>query len=247
MKILPLALAASALCYSSITLAQDNTENVEGVQSFQQDRNSWRRQDEELVVTPGIIDAIGNDAINNIVNAEQVFCYEVDLKPSSYDGYTLDNFALTGFCGVINPELRKTIVTELFMNKKNILFDVREQCVIKPRVILRFFKGVDSTDVLLSSPCYSYTVFYGGRTKTFNTKPASAIIDTLINSFSKTKTAFASPALFNQLLPIGVAQTPEQKEMLKKNTQPIRKWEGANDIKETTPKPSGWNNLDMGF
>lgn len=247
MKLLKFALLASAMCYSSLAIAQPDAESVEGVQSFQQNKDSWRRQDEEQVVIPTIIDVIGNDAVNNIINAEQVFCYEVDLKSSSYDGYTLDNFALTGFCGVINPELRKTIVSELFMNKKNILFDVREQCVIKPKVILRFFKGIDSTDILLSSPCYSYTVFYGGRNKTFNTKPAAVIIDTLITSFAKNKTDFASPALFNQLLPIGVAQTPEQKEMLKKNNKPIRKWEGANDKKEPAAKASGWNNLDIGF
>lgn len=71
--------------------------------------------------------------------------------------------ALTGFCGVLNPELKKLVLQELFMSPQNVILDKNENCIIKPKIMLRFVRGVDNTDVLLSSPCYSYSVFYGAQ------------------------------------------------------------------------------------
>ena len=83
-----------------------------------------------------------------------------------------------------------------------------------------------------------------------NAKPAAEIIDALINPLLKKKVKFVSPALLNQLLPVGVAQTAEQKELVNKKNKPIRNW--VQD--EKTPEnlaggsggaTSGWNKLNQ--
>ncbi len=227
------------------------SEPKEGIQSFQQNKDAWRRPDNEnKKFLTGIADSIGSAAAINIEQAEQVFCYEVEPRAVDYDGYTIDGMALTGFCGVLNEELKKLVLEELFMSPQNVILDKSEDCIIKPKIMLRFVRGIDNTDVLLSSPCYSYSVFYGGKIRPFNAKPAAEIIDALINPLLKKKVKFVSPALLNQLLPVGVAQTAEQKELVNKKNKPIRNW--VQD--EKTPEnlaggsggaTSGWNKLNQ--
>lgn len=76
----------------------------EGVQSFQQSGDSWRRAEEDNqppVISQSMIDAIGNSGIANITDSEAVFCYQVSSKPAGYKGYTIDNMAVTGFAALL--------------------------------------------------------------------------------------------------------------------------------------------------
>ena len=248
--------AVSGFLFLSPARADDDIFANEGITSFQQE-NSWRRQpnqnnamtkSQKKQVLPEIKNAIGDNAWNNIANSEKIFCYEVDNIPSDYDGYTLDSMAITGFCGVIKNEIKEQVLSQLFMDSKNVLFNVREECVIKPRIVLRFVRGIDATDVLLSSPCYSFTIYYPGSVHVFNAKPAAKIIDTLIFSFDKNKLDFVSPALLDQLLPVGVPQTKEQRDLVSKKPKAVRNWDvKKEEPKETKPENQGWNNLDLGF
>ena len=221
--------------------ADDELMISEGVQSFQQDPNAWRRQENQKTILPRIADSVGKAGIANIESSEQIFCYELANKPADYEGYTLDGMAIVGFCGIINQDLQTLIKSELMMNPENILFDVTENCVIRPQIMLRFIRGIDSTDVLLSSPCHALAVFYGGKISAFNAKPAAQIIDAVIEPLLKNKVPFASPALFNQLMPVGVAQTEEQKALIEKKNEPVRNWQQEQQkIKAST---AGWNKL----
>ena len=176
---------------------------------------------ENNTVLEEISSAAGQAAIENITNAEQIFCYQITNRPENYTGYTIDGMAIVGFCGVINNELKNMITSELFMNPENILFDVTEECIIRPKIMLRFVRGIDATDVLLSSPCHAFAIFYGGRVNAFNAKPAAP------------------------MLPIGVAQTDEQKALLNKKNEPIRNWVKTQQEEEASSKKSGWNNLNL--
>ena len=57
-----------------------------------------------------MIDAVGNSGIANITDSEAVFCYQVSSKPAGYKGYTIDNMAVTGFCGIIENDLKNMIL-----------------------------------------------------------------------------------------------------------------------------------------
>ncbi len=188
-----------------------------------------------------ITSSIGDSAIKNITDSEQVFCYQIANRPENYTGYTLDGMAIVGFCGVINQELQTLIKKELFMNPGNLLFNETENCVIRPQIMLRFVRGVDATDVLLSSPCHAVAMFYGGKIAAFNAKPADQIVDAIIEPLVKNKVDFASPALFNQLLPIGVAQNEQQKQLQQQKNEPVNKWQKKQE--QEAAKKAGWNKL----
>lgn len=225
---------------------------TEGVDSFKQDKNAWRRkEDKEVssnVITQKIRDGVPVFGLNNIVDAEQVFCYTVAKAGNSYEGYTINGMAITGYCGVIAKNDTDLFIQEFLTKDKN-TSNVVANCVIEPKVMLRFIKGVDYTDVLLSSPCHSFSVFYGGKVKSYNAQPASNIIDAFVAIYSQKSMEFVSPALLGQLMPIGVAQTSEQKALLKsqKGQAPVRKWDtGADKIKENPTEKKvvkGWNKL----
>ena len=179
-------------------------------------------------------------AIENLMHPEQVFCYRVNNMPDGYTGYTLNGFALMSFCGVLNRNAIDVIIEQLFSRGENVSSNV-ENCRIKPQVILRFIRGIDSTDILLSSPCHSYTVFYATERQTFNLSPIAGSLDYLIGSFNNVATEFVSPALLGQLAASGVAQNDEQKALIENTRGPLRLWEQKKA--QETQKKTGWNKL----
>lgn len=237
-------------CFCAVNVYAQATyfgDKPEGVQSFQQNEDSWRRKEKKsFEVLQNVKDSIGQAALANIVDAEQVFCYQVASRPHNYGGYTLNGMVITGFCGVVSKPLQETIKEQFFANDDNIDFINSERCIIKPKLMIRWIRGVDFTDMLISAPCYSYSIFYGGKVKTFNFKPGAEIVDTMVEAFQNLSVDFVSPALLNQLLPIGVPQTTEQKEVVKQQSGPVRKWEQPK-VQQPQPKKSGgWNNLKFG-
>ena len=171
MKLQTMLLAGLCCLYSTAVFAQA----VEGVQSFSQPEGSWRREAQakktEIKPQQRFYDELGKFAIDNIVNSEQAFCYEVFPQNAEYDGYTLNGFPIRGFCGVVGEQVRDMVVQYFLGSEGNVLFDQAEQCVIEPKIIIRFIRGVDYTDVLLSSPCHSFAIFYGGGVRVYNFKP----------------------------------------------------------------------------
>lgn len=152
-------------------------------------------------IIPAITSVIPEAAAYNIQHAEQVFCYQVSKRPANYTGYTLSSFAITGFCGELDTSNTVTAYEALFTQGPNII-PTKADCRIEPRIMLRFARGVDYTDVLLSLPCPSFTVFYGGKYKSFNIK--QGVVTDLVSQFEKNNTPFNSPTLLKQTVANGV-------------------------------------------
>lgn len=227
-------------------------QGAEGVESFKQDRNSWRRQKQEKTeekkdITQKMRDTIPVNAMRNITEAEQAFCYTVTAPDADYKGYLIDSMAVTGFCGMLSQAEIQLFIDE-FLKKEESVSNVVAQCIIQPRLMLRFIRGVDYTDVLFSSPCYAFSVFYAGSINTFNISPASAVENAIIEAYEKRKMTFVSPALLGQILPIGVPQNSEQRELVLEKAQqaPVRNWQvpkQPEENKATQQEPKGWNKL----
>ena len=234
------------LFFSSLSMAQS-----EGVVSFSQPQESLRRESEEPVVRPvrQFVDSAGALAMKTIFEAEQAFCYEVFPQDPNYEGYTLNGFPLQGFCGVLNPEVRGMVSQSFFAADNGVDFGATEECVIQPKIILRFVRGVDYADVLLSSPCHAIAIFYGGSVSAYNFKPGADLIDAIVESLKARHQEFISPALLGQVWPIGVIQNAEQRKMINKKSEPIRKWEvkAKENVKkqeeEIKRQSTGWNKL----
>ena len=104
---------------------------------------------------------------------------------------------------------------------------------------------------LISSPCHSFAIFYGGGVHVYNFKPGAAIIDAMLKALGPKHSEFVSPSLLNQVLPIGVIQNEQQRKIVNKRSEPIRKWEQktkaeeAKRAAEEKKNNSGWNKLKM--
>lgn len=249
MLLLRLFVISIFLIYSSLAYAEGEVLLNEDIDDDEQEFSVKQDEDnnkKDMVQGSGkllsqISSAIGEFAEKNITDAEQVFCYQIATPPENYTGYTIDGMAIVGFCGFINAKLRNIIITQLLNNPEHIDFDKTEDCVVRPQVMLRFMRGIDATDILLSSPCHAVAVFYGGKVSAFNAKPGSTVIENLVRPLIKNKVSFVSPTLFNQLLPIGIAKTDAQKALLKQKNEPFRQWE--QNKQEKSSKSSGWNKL----
>lgn len=225
----------------------------EGVRSFQQGSNAWRRQtqqeresnanrnrvenDEPIRVLPVFQKELGGVALNNILQAENLFCYHVGNVSSSYNGYTINGMALLGFCGNFGPEVRNVLTRQFFGNANNIDTTSVAQCVMQPKIMLRYVRGVDFTDVLISSPCQSIAVFYGGKVMTYNFSPVARLIDEIVNIFSSQRVDFVSPALLNQLAPIGAVLNAEQQQLLGQRRN------SRSAVSKSNNSNNGWNKL----
>ena len=210
---------------------------------------SQNAKTEKAEVLPSIRDGISKNALKNITNSELAFCYTVDMAESGYDGYTLDNMKVKGFCGILGQAELDFILNE-FLKKEENISSVVANCIIRPRIMLRFINGIDNTDVLLSSPCHSFSVFYAGEIKSFNLAPGAEVVNSVIEAYEKRQINFVSPALLGQVLPVGVPQTEEHRKLIREKTvqKPIKKWEVEKESAEKPQKSessSGWNRLKV--
>lgn len=210
-----------------------------------------RRSSKLKNIIPSISSSIPEAATYNIRNAEQIFCYHVDKRPAKYTGYTLNSFAITGYCGELNTGENITVYEALFTQSPNII-TAHSDCRIEPRIMLRFVRGVDYTDILLSSPCPSFTVFYAGKYKAFNIK--KGVIDDIITLLEKNKSDFNSPSLLKQTVANGTPSTDKEIDELNKKNQenaPLMKWKKQETTTKeqpsssTTSSPKGWGNIKL--
>ena len=196
-------------------------------------------------VVPYISQNIPAAAIENILEAERVFCYTVEMPSPGYTGYTIDQLALTGFCGQLGDE-KQIFVEEFFEKEANVVREAAS-CQIEPKIMLRFVRGVDFADVLFSDTCPSITVFYGGTMRSFNMAPAKKSFEAVTTVFNAGKIDFVSPALLNQLMPCGVALSAGDKEIISgKKSAPVRNWKDETSQEQQEPQseaPKGWNKL----
>ena len=211
---------------------------------------SFEAQAESDEATAYLRSSLNATALKNVLEAERVFCYTVEMPAAGYKGYTLDQMALTGFCGILSDEEKTLFVNEFFKNEKNIS-QTSAQCVISPRVMFRFYRGVDSTDVLFSSPCPSFSVFYAGSLKSFNAAPVTEALEVMAKMYEDKRTDFISPTLLNQMLPMGIIVNDEQKAIVEKKNEsgPVRNWakdgEKGNQGSASQNAAKGWNKINI--
>ena len=232
-----LPLSATAESGMPVELQQfEGFSDILPLDEFGQERGTKRVARQQDII-PFIKSSIPETATYNLMNAEQIFCYHIAKRPKDYTGYTIDGMAVSGFCGELNTSTAATAYEALFTQSPNILTKVAD-CRIEPRIMLRFARGVDYTDVLLSSPCPSFTIFYAGRYKSFNIK--QGIIDDIIKQLENTNEAFNSPTLLKQTVANGKPATLSEEEMLakkQKENAPIMNWKQKQDSAAQTEEP----------
>ena len=140
----------------------------------------------EKIVSKGIRERIRSDAAYIIGEPEETICYGIARKSPKKRSATIDGFAHTGNCGTLNETGMAEIQTKLF-NEQSYDMSVSKiaSCVIAPKLALRFRKGFDIVDIILSGgTCPAVLFLYGGDTKEFSAKPIKEWLDTFIEAVS---------------------------------------------------------------
>lgn len=141
----------------------------------------------EKMVSGEIRERIKPDAAYALAQPDEVLCYGVARKSPKKRGPTLNGFAHTGNCGILNDvglaEVQKRL---LQAESYDISVSRIASCIVTPRLILRFRSGADIVDAVLSGgSCPGVSFLYGGETKEFFAKPMSDWLDTFIEAVSK--------------------------------------------------------------
>lgn len=196
-------------------------------------------------------------AAKNIEKAEKVFCYTVDYPSAEYTGYLVNDLAITGSCGELSKD-GMDLIKRAVLSNGMAFSTASDNCNISPKIMFRYFNGIDSTDVLYSSPCHSLTFFHGQDVITLNAAPASEIIDEIVNAYLKLKDKFVSPALLGQMVGNGMVVSQNQKEIVRKTeaAPALKKWDAEAKAPAeksaaqnptapiaTQTAPKGWNRL----
>ena len=140
----------------------------------------------EKAVAAGIRERIRADAAYIIGEPEETLCYGIARKSPKKRSATIDGYAHTGNCGSLNETGMAEIQSKLF-NAESYEMNVMKiaSCVINPKLALRFRKGFDFVDVILSGGnCPAVLFLYGGETKEFSAKPIKEWLDTFIEAVS---------------------------------------------------------------
>ena len=210
--------------------------------------NSLGKRQEQSVrsmqknIIPQIVEAIPEIAAYNIHDPEQVFCYHIEKREKGDKDYTIGNYKVVDYCGELDYNAITTAYEALFTRSPNII-TTKANCRIEPKVMLRFVRGVDFVDVLLSSPCPSFTVFYDGRYKSFNVK--QAVMDDVIGQFDKTREVFLSPALIKQTVANAEAKDEDDAYLLEKQQKQEAVNNEEKEAKEIQKPKTGWGNLKL--
>lgn len=212
-------------------------------------------EDAGKVLSAFVSSRIPDSSARNIENAEKVFCYTVSYTPTEYNGYKIDDMAITGSCGELSTEGR-SLLKDVLLHNTSAFSTSDANCEIQPRVLFRYIHGIDSTDILLSTPCHSLTFFHGSSITTLNAAPGKDIVEQIVKTYSSLEEKFLSPALLGQMVPNGQVVTQAQKEMVRKlsTSNSPKKWnnepsqqsapsQAENPAPSSQPVKKGWNKL----
>lgn len=128
-----------------------------------------RKTGYEAVVDEGVRHEIKSDAAYIYGEPDEVLCFGVKRKNPKQRKATLNGYEHVGNCGSLNQEGVKAIQENLFKDSAYTLGVMKpSNCVASPKLLLRFRKGYDFADALLSGEgdsCPVVTFIYAGESK----------------------------------------------------------------------------------
>ena len=176
----------------------------------------------EKIVSKEIRERIRADAAYIIGEPDEALCYGIARKSPKKRSATIDGYAHTGNCGALNSVGMTEVQKQLF-NSASYDMNVTKiaSCVTTPRLVLRFRKGFDFVDVILSGGhCPAVVFMYGGDTKEFSAKPIKEWLDTFIEAVSNDLEPVETEEAQKQAASIFRKRTPEEETAQKEPEKP---------------------------
>lgn len=140
----------------------------------------------EKIVAKEIQERIRADAAFIVGEPDEVICFGVARKSPKKRVPTINGFAHLGNCGSLNDTGMKEVQKQLLAAESYDMTVTKvASCMITPRLILRFRKGYDFVDMMLSGGnCPAVSFIYGGDTREFYAKPVGEWLNNFISAVS---------------------------------------------------------------
>ncbi len=173
---------------------------------------SAQKQEEELpfkqIVAKEIQERIRPDASYIVGEPDEVLCFGVARKSPKKRSATINGYAHLGNCGSLNDTGLKEVQKQL-LNASSYQMNITKisSCIVMPRLALRFRKGYDFVDLILSGGnCPGVTFIYGGDSREFYAKPIQEWLNNFISAVS------------NDLEPLDKDKSKDQASLFKART-----------------------------
>ena len=228
------AVAASAQMFYNAQSRFDSTGSTSSsysqpAKNSDEDTNKEEAPFERIVSKP-IRERLKADASYIIGEPEETICYGIARKSPKKRSATISGYAHTGNCGTLNETGMSEIQAKLF-NAQSYDMNITKiaSCVITPKLALRFRKGFDFVDALLSGgTCPAVLFLYAGETKEFSAKPIKEWLDGFIEAVS------------NDLEPLDQAEMEKTAGNMFKKRTPEDEGAAAAPQPEQPPAPKMW-------
>ncbi len=207
-----------------------DTEKTTSHTSFAKDMPAKRELEPfEKLIAQEIRERVTPDASYILAEPDETLCYGVARKSPMRRTLTINGYAHTGNCGSLNDMGLSEVQKRLFDIKSyETPLKKASSCIVSPQLTLRFRKGFDFVDVVISGAnCPAVSFLYAGETKEFSAKPMGEWLNEFITAVS------------NDLEPIDEGKIEQQASVLFKKQE---KEEPAKQVKtETAPAaPTVW-------
>ncbi len=162
----------------------------------------------EQIVSKEIQERIRPDASYIVGEPDEVLCFGIARKSPKKRSATINGYAHLGNCGSLNDTGLKEVQKQL-LNASNYQMNITKisSCIITPRLALRFRKGYDFVDLIVSGGnCPAVTFIYGGDSREFYAKPIQEWLNNFISAVS------------NDLEPLDKDKSKEQEYLFKART-----------------------------
>ena len=162
----------------------------------------------EKIVAKEIQERIRPDASYIVGEPDEVLCFGVARKSPKKRSATINGYAHLGNCGSLNDTGLKEVQKQL-LSAESYQLNVTKisSCIITPRLALRFRKGYDFVDLILSGGgCPGVVFMYGGDSREFYAKPIQDWLNNFISAVS------------NDLEPLDKDKSKEQESLFKART-----------------------------
>ncbi|HBO59404.1 MAG TPA: hypothetical protein DD624_05800 [Alphaproteobacteria bacterium] len=173
---------------------------------------SAQKQDAELpfekIVAKEIQERIRPDASYIVGEPDEVLCFGIARKSPKKRSATINGYAHLGNCGSLNDTGLKEVQKQL-LSAQSYQMSVTKisSCIVTPRLALRFRKGYDFVDLILSGGnCPGVTFIYGGDAREFYAKPIQDWLNNFISAVS------------NDLEPLDNDKSKDQENLFKART-----------------------------
>lgn len=162
----------------------------------------------EKIVAKEIQERIRPDASYIVGEPDEVLCFGIARKSPKKRSATINGYAHLGNCGSLNDTGLQEVQKQL-LNAASYQLNITKisSCIVTPRLALRFRKGYDFVDLILSGgSCPGVTFMYGGDSREFYAKPIQDWLNNFISAVS------------NDLEPLDKDKSKEQESLFKART-----------------------------